>query len=55
MSIIKYVLEGDETCSWIDVELCGGGGGLEFNYSVQYSIFLLSTNRKLVIQASLTI
>lgn len=49
MSKIKYVLEGDETCSWVDFELGGAVLGI---YSVQYSVFLLSTNRLLVIHAS---
>lgn len=48
MSIIKHVLEEDEIYSWVDFELWGD---LEFNYSVRDSIFLLFTNRKLVIHA----
>ena len=52
MSIVKHVLEVYEIHSWVDFELWGD---LEFNYSVQDSIFLFFTNRKLVIHAFLTI
>lgn len=48
MSIIKHILERDKKCFWVGFELFGD---LEFNYSVQDFIFLLSTNRKLLMQA----
>lgn len=44
----KICSRREETCSWVDFELGGAVLGI---YSVQYSIFLLSTNRLLVIHA----
>lgn len=48
MSIIKHIPERDKTYYWVGFEIFGD---LEFNYSIQYFIFLLSTNRKLLMRA----
>lgn len=48
MSTTKHVPEGDETYTWVDFELLGV---LYCHYSLQDAVFLLSTNRKLLIRA----